>query len=176
MDLSHLVFVDETGAKTNMTRRYGRAHGGERVVDSAPQGHWATTTLLSSIRLDGSTAPMVIEGPTDAEVFAAYVQQILAPSLHVGDLVILDNLSPHKRETVKAAIRAVGADVLFLPPYSPDFNPIEPMWSKVKAFLRALKARTQTELLAGIRDALRSVTPEDVLGWFSHCGYVATQS
>jgi len=119
---------------------------------------------------------MVIEGPTDAEVFAAYVQQILAPSLHVGDLVILDNLSPHKRETVKAAIRAVGADVLFLPPYSPDFNPIEPMWSKVKAFLRALKARTQTELLAGIRDALRSVTPEDVLGWFSHCGYVATQS
>jgi transposase len=119
---------------------------------------------------------MVIDGPTDAEVFAAYVQHVLAPSLHGGDIVILDNLSPHKMAAVQAAILAAGAEVLFLPPYSPDFNPIEQMWSKVKAFLRALKARTQSGLLAGIRDALRSVTPDDVLGWFSHCGYVATQS
>lgn len=176
LDLAHLVFVDETGAKTNMTRRYGRAQGGQRVVDSAPQGHWATTTLLSSIRLDGSTAPMVIEGPTDADVFMAYVWHVLTPSLHVGDVVIMDNLSPHKMAAVEDAIRAVGAEVLFLPPYSPDLNPIEQMWSKVKAFLRALKARTQSGLLAAIRDALRSVTPDDVLGWFSHCGYVATQS
>ena len=176
LDLSHLVFVDETGAKTNMTRRYGRAQGGRRVVDSAPHGRWATTTLLSSIRLDGSTAPMVIEGPTDADVFAAYVCHVLAPSLHVGDIVILDNLSPHKMAVVEATIRAAGAEVLFLPPYSPDLNPIEPMWSKVKAFLRALKARTRRGLLAGIRDALRSVTPDDVLAWFSHCGYVATQA
>ena len=175
-DLSHLVFVDETGAKTNMTRRYGRAPGGQRVVDSAPQGHWATTTLLSSVRLDGSTAPMVIDGPTDCDVFEAYVRQVLAPSLHVGDIVILDNLSPHKMAAVKAAIRAAGAEVLFLPPYSPDLNPIEQMWSKVKAFLRALKARTRSGLLAAIRDALCSVTSEDVLAWFSHCGYVATQS
>lgn len=176
MDLSHLVFVDETGAKTNMTRRYGRAQGGQRVVDSAPAGHWATTTLLSSIRLDGSTAPMVIDGPTDADVFTAYVQHVLAPTLHIGDIVILDNLPPHKTVAVEDIIHAAGAEVLFLPPYSPDFNPIEQMWSKVKAFLRALKARTQTGLLAGIRDALRSVTPGDVLGWFSHSGYVATQS
>jgi transposase len=176
LDLAHLVFVDETGAKTNMTRRYGRAQGGQRVVDSAPQGHWATTTLLSSIRLDGSTAPMVIEGPTDADVFTAYVQHVLAPSLQVGDIVILDNLPPHKIVAVAAAIHAAGAEVLFLPPYSPDLNPIEPMWSKVKAFLRALKARTRRTLQAGIRDALRSVTPADVLGWFAHCGYVATQS
>ena len=176
MDLTHLVFVDETGAKTNMTRRYGRAQGGQRVVDSAPHGHWATTTLLSSVRLDGSTAPMVIEGPTDADVFTAYVQQVLTPSLHVGDIVILDNLPPHKIAAVAAAIHAVGAEVLFLPPYSPDLNPIEPMWSKVKAYLRALKARTRGALQAGIRDALRSVTPDDVLGWFTHCGYVATQS
>ena len=119
---------------------------------------------------------MVIDGPTDAEVFTAYVCHVLAPSLHVGDIVILDNLSPHKMVAVEAAIRAVGAEVLFLPPYSPDLNPIEQMRSKVKAFLCALKARTRAGLFAGIRDALRSVTPEDVLGWFSHCGYVATQS
>jgi transposase len=175
-DLGHLVFVDETGAKTNMTRRYGRAQGGQRVIDSAPHGHWATTTLLSSIRLDGSTAPMVIDGPTDADVFAAYVQHVLAPSLHIGDVVIMDNLSPHKMAAVEAAIHAAGAEVLFLPPYSPDLNPIEQMWSKVKAFLRALKARTQDGLLAGIRDALRSVNPDDVRGWFTHCGYVATQT
>ena len=171
-----MVFVDETGAKTNMTRRYGRAPGGQRVVDSAPHGHWATTTLLSSIRLDGSTAPMVIEGPTDTDVFAAYVCHVLAPSLRVGDIVIMDNLSPHKMAAVEAAIRAAEAEVLFLPPYSPDLNPIEPMWSKVKAFLHALKARTPSGLLTGIRDALRSITPDDVLGWFAHCGYVATQS
>ena len=175
MDPSHLVFVDETGAKTNMTRRYGRAQGGQRVVDSGPAGHWATTTLLSSVRLDGSTAPMVIDGPTDAEVFGAYVQHVLVPSPQVGDIVILDNLSPHKMAVVEAAIRAAGAEVMFLPPYSPDSNPIEQMWSKVKAFLRALRARTPSGLLTGIRDALRSVTPDDVLGWFSHCGYVATQ-
>ena len=119
---------------------------------------------------------MVIEGPTDADVFTAYVQHVLAPGLHVGDIVILDNLPPHKIAAVAAAIHAAGAEVLFLPPYSPDLNPIEPMWSKVKAYLRALKARTRRALQAGIRDALRSVTPADVLGWFTHCGYVATQA
>ena len=175
LHLMHLVFVDETGAKTNMTRLYGRAEGGQRVVDSAPAGHWGTTTLLSSIRLDGSTAPMVIEGPTDADVFMAYVQQVLVSSLRTGDIVVLDNLSPHKMAAVEAAILAAAAKVCFLPPYSPDLNPIEQMWSKVKAFLRALKARTLDALIAGIRDALRSVTPADAAGWFSHCGYIATQ-
>ena len=175
LDLTHLVFVDETGAKTNMTRLYGRAEGGRRVVDSAPAGHWCTTTLLSSIRLDGSNAPMVIEGPTDADVFVTYVQQVLVPSLRRGDIVILDNLSPHKTAAVTAAILAAGAEVLFLPPYSPDLNPIEQMWSKVKAFHRALKARTFPALIIGIRDALCSVTADDVAAWFSHSGYVATQ-
>ena len=176
MNLDRMVFVDETGAKTNMTRLHGRAEKGERVVDHAPHGHWQTTTLLGAVRRDGSTASMVVDGPTDADVFQAYVEQVLVPSLRPGDLVILDNLSPHKTAAVEAAIRGAGAEVMFLPPYSPDLNPIEQMWSKVKAFLRALKARTRSGLVAGIRDALRSVTPDDVLGWFSHCGYVATQS
>ena len=118
---------------------------------------------------------MVIEGPTDADVFVAYVQQVLVSSLRSGDIVVLDNLSPHKMPAVEAAIHTAGAKVCFLPPYSPDLNPIEQMWSKVKAFLRALKARTLDALIAGIRDALRSVTPADATGWFSHCGYVATQ-
>jgi transposase len=173
--LDRLVFVDETGAKTNMTRLYGRAEGGQRVVDGAPHGQWGTTTLLSSIRLDGSAAPMVIEGSTDADVFREYVRQVLVPSLRPGDIVVLDNLSPHKNAEVEAAIRAVGADVWFLPPYSPDFNPVEQLWSKVKAFLRALKARTLDALIDGIRDALRQVTTTDALGWFAHCGYVKTQ-
>ena len=170
------MFVDETGAKTNMTRLYGRAEGGQRVVDAAPHGHWGTTTLLSSIRLDGSAAPMVIEGSTDADVFREYVRQVLVPSLRPGDIVVLDNLSPHKNAEVEAAIRAVGADVWFLPPYSPDFNPVEQLWSKVKAFLRALKARTLDAPIEGIRDALRQVTTTDALGWFAHCGYVTTQT
>ena len=175
LDLTRLVFVDETGAKTNMTRLYGRAEGGQRVVDSAPAGHWCTTTLLASVRLDGSTAPMVIEGPTDADVFGAYVRQVLVPSLRRGDIVILDNLSPHKTAAITTSIGAAGAELLYLPPYSPDLNPIEEMWSKVKAFLRRLKARTLDALTFGIRDALRSVSAADVAAWFSHSGYVATQ-
>ena len=176
LDLARLVFVDETGAKTNMTRTHGRAEGGQRVVDAAPHGHWGTTTLLSSIRMDGSTAPMVIEGPTDADVFTEYVRQILVPSLRPGDIVVLDNLSPHKSPQVEQAIRAAGAEVWFLPPYSPDLNPVEQMWSKVKAFLRALKARTLDALVDGIRDGLRLVTSSDAIGWFDHCGYVAMQT
>lgn len=168
--------MDETGAKTNMTRLYGRAPGGHRVVDAAPNGHWATTTLLASIRLDGSTAPMVIEGATDTDVFEAYVQEVLVPTLSPEDIVILDNLSPHKSRPVEAAIHGVGARLRFLPPHSPDLNPIEPMWSKVKTFLRALKARTQETLIAGIGQALDTITPADVVGWFNHCGYVATQN
>jgi transposase len=174
--LDCLVFLDETGAKTNMTRLRGRTQGGQRLVDSAPAGHWATTTLLSSVRLDGSTAAMVIEGATDAEVFLQYAQQVLTPSLRPGDIVVMDNLSPHKMPAVLAAIEACGASVWFLPPYSPDMNPIEKMWSKVKAFLRKAKARTLDALIGAIRDALRNVTTSDILGWFKECGYVNTQS
>jgi len=159
-----------------MTRLRGRTQGGQRLVDSAPAGHWATTTLLSSVRLDGSTAAMVIEGATDAEVFLQYAQQVLTPSLRPGDIVVMDNLSPHKMPAVVAAIEACGALVWFLPPYSPDLNPIEKMWSKVKAFLRKAKARTLDALINAIRDALRNVTTTDILGWFKECGYVNMQS
>jgi len=174
--LDRLVFLDETGAKTNMTRLRGRIQGGQRLVDSAPAGHWATTTLLSSVRMDGSTAAMVIEGATDAEVFLQYAEQVLTPSLRPGDIVVMDNLSPHKMPAAIAAIEACGASVRFLPLYSPDMNPIEKMWSKVKAFLRKAKARTLDALIDAIRNALRDVTTSDISGWFTECGYVNTHS
>jgi transposase len=166
-----LVFLDESGAKTNMTRLRGRAARGQRVHDHAPHGHWCTTTMISSIRLDGSTACMAIEGPTTSEVFAAYVSGVLVPSLSPGDLVIMDNLSSHKSAAALALIEGAGAKVLFLPAYSPDLNPIEKMWSKVKEFLRSSKARSQEALLAAIASALRLVTSRDAVGWFASCGY-----
>ena len=175
-DLDRLVFVDETGAKTNMTRSHGRAEKGRRVVDHAPHGHWQTTTLLGAVRRDGFTASMVVDGPTDADVFQAYLEQVLVPCLRPGHLVILDNLSPHKTPAVAAAIRAAGAEVMFLPPYSPDLNPVEQMWSKVKAYLRKVKARTLDTLIEAIRQALASVTAADVEGWFGYCGYVTIRS
>ena len=171
IDPDRLVFLDESGAKTNLTRLYGRALGGERVVDAAPQGHWCTTTMLSSIRLDGSTAALVIEGPTDAEVFGAYIEQVLVPSLRAGDIVVMDNLAPHKMPVVAQRIRAAGADVWFLPPYSPDLNPIEKMWSKVRQFLRSTKARTWDALWKAIAAALRAVIQSDAVNWFKACGY-----
>lgn len=172
LDVRRLVFLDESGAKTNMTRLYARSFDGERVVDATPHGHWCTTTMLSAMRLDGSTAPMVIEGPTDAEVFEAYVGQVLLQSLRPGDIVVMDNLAPHKKPGVIAAIQAAGAEVWFLPPYSPDFNPIEKMWSKIKAFLRKAKARTWEALLAAIKEALQDVSASDARNWFQSCGYI----
>ena len=172
LDLHRLVFLDESGAKTNMTRLYGRSFDGQRVTDGVPHGHWCTTTMVSSMRLDGSTAPMVIEGPTDAEVFEAYVQQVLVPTLRPGDIVVMDNLSPHKTSAVAAAIEATGAEVWFLPPYSPDLNPIEKMWSKIKAFLRKAKARTYDALVLAIGAALATVTAADAFNWFASCGYI----
>ncbi|MCZ6586764.1 MAG: IS630 family transposase [Planctomycetota bacterium] len=171
LNLSRLVFLDESGAKTNMTRLYGRAFGGQRVVDTAPHGHWCTTTMLSSIRLNGTTAAMVIESPTDTAVFRAYVDRVLVPILRPGDIVVMDNLAPHKSPGVAKAIAAAGAAVWHLPPYSPDFNPIEKMWSKIKAFLRKAKARTPAALLDAIGAALQKVTASDATGWFEACGY-----
>jgi transposase len=171
VDPHRLVFLDESGAKTNMTRLYGRSLGGDRVVDSAPHGHWCTTTMLSALRLDGSTAAMVVEGATDRDVFEAYVLHVLIPSLREGDIVVLDNLAPHKTPGIVSAIEAAGAEVWFLPPYSPDLNPIEKMWSKVKEFLRAAKARTEEALLKAIGVALKTVCPSDAQGWFGSCGY-----
>jgi len=154
-----------------MTRLRGRAPRGARLHASAPHGHWHTTTLIGSIRLDGTTACMAIEGPTDTEVFRAYVGAVLCPTLRAGDVVIMDNLSPHKNETTLALIERAGASVLFLPAYSPDFNPIEKMWSKVKQSLRSAEARTRETLLAAMTAALEAVTPKDAMGWFASCGY-----
>ena len=165
------MFLDESGAKTNMTRLRGRAPRGERVHDHAPGGHWCTTTMISSVRLDGTTACMTVDGATTAEVFRAYVESVLVPTLKQGDVVIMDNLSPHKDSGTIGLIEQAGARVLFLPAYSPDLNPIEKMWSKVKEWLRATKARTQEALWDAIACALAAVTPEDAMGWFASCGY-----
>jgi len=174
MDLGGLVFVDESGAKTNMTRLYGRAMAGQRAIDDTPCGHWCTTTMISSVRLDGSTACMVVDGATNKEVFQAYVRHILLPTLKAGDVVVLDNLSAHKNKAVRDLIESVGAELWYLPPYSPDLNPIEKMWSKVKAILRTLKARTEESLINAIAKALEAVTADDAKGWFESCGYMNT--
>ena len=171
IDRSRFVFIDESGAKTNMTRLCGRCKGGERLYDSAPQGHWETTTMIAALRLDGATAPMVIEGATDAAVFRAYVKHVLLPALLPGDIVVMDNLSSHKGTEIETMIREVGAELWFLPPYSPDLNPIEKMWSKVKEILRSLKARCTEELYEAVRQALSQVTADDAQGWFKSCGY-----
>ncbi len=140
-DPARLIFLDESGAKTNLTRLCGRALKGERVHAAAPCGRWHTTTMISSIRLDGSTACMALEGTTDTESFRAYVGEVLVPALRPGDLVVMDNLSPHKSDPTLTLITKAGAQVLFLPAYSPDLNPIEKMWSKVKNLLRGAEAR-----------------------------------
>jgi transposase len=165
------VFIDESGAKTNMTRLRGRAPRGERVHASAPQGHWHTTTMISSIRVDGTTACMALDGATDTDVFHFYTRHILCPSLQQGDIVIMDNLSPHKNTHTIKLIEAMGARVAFLPAYSPDLNPIEKMWSKIKAYLRSAEARTQQSLMEAIGQALAKVTPQDARNWFASCGY-----
>ena len=163
--------MDESGAKTNLTRLCGRALKGERAHASTPHGHWQTTTMISSIRLDGSTACMALVGTTDTESFRAYVSQVLIPTLRWGDLVVMDNLAPHKSAPTLALITNAGAQVLFLPAYSPDFNPIEKMWSKVKSLLRAAEARTPADLITAIGQALAKATSQDALGWFTACGY-----
>jgi len=159
-----------------MTRLRGRILGGARLHDSAPHGHWCTTTMISSIRFDGTYACMAVEGPTDRDVFREYVRVVLLPSLRPGDIVILDNLAAHGDKETQALIESSQARLQFLPPYSPDLNPIEKMWSKAKSFLRAAKARTQDELYEAIGAALKTVTAQDAEGWFSSCGYTASQS
>ena len=138
LDPSHLVFIDESGAKTNMTRLRGRAFKGQRLVAHAPHGHWCTTTMISSIRLNGSTAAMEIEGATDSAVFREYVRHVLVPTLSPKDIVVMDNLRAHYDSEAISLIESIGACVRFLPPYSPDYNPIEKMWSKIKNLLRGI--------------------------------------
>jgi transposase len=176
MNLERLVFIDESCAKTNMTRLYGRAKEGQRAVDETPSGHWCTTTMISSVRLDGSTACMVVDGATTKDIFKAYVEQILLPTLKAGDIVVLDNLSAHKNKESRDLIESVGAELWFLPPYSPDLNPIEKMWSKIKSILRSLKARTEETLINAVAKALDAITANDVKGWFESCGYRYTKT
>lgn len=154
-----------------MTRLRGRALRGRRVHASAPCGHWKTTTMISSIRLDGTTACMTIQSATDTEVFRTYVKEVLCPSLRPGDIVVMDNLAPHKSEPTLELIAQAGASTLFLPAYSPDLNPIEKMWSKIKNLLRSAEARTVDELHTAISHALTRVTPKDAKHWFASCGY-----
>jgi transposase len=167
-----LVFLDESGVKTNMTRLYGRFRQGKRCHDKAPDGRWATVTMLSSIRLDGETASLMFEGAVDRIMFEAYIEQILGPSLRPGDIVVMDNLCSHKSRAAQEFVESRSARYLFLPAYSPDFNPIEKMWSKVKQVLRSLQARTREELFDAADKALNMVTAEDAQGWFAACGYI----
>ena len=175
-DARRLVFIDESSAKTNMTRLRARGRRGERVYDHAPHGHWNTTTMIGSIRLDGRISCMAIDGATTGEVFREYIRHVLCPTLRCGDIVIADNLSAHKDKESEALINARGATLEFLPPYSPDFNPIENMWSKVKTHLRSAKARTQEKLFTAIGHALATVTSKDAKGFFLSCGYTTSQS
>lgn len=158
-----------------MTRTYGRAPRGQRVVDHVPAGKYHSTTMMGALRLDGTVAAMVYEGGTDVPVMEAFAETELRRIVRRGDIVVMDNLSAHKDPKVIRLIQRSGAAVWYLPPYSPDFNPIEPMWSKVKEILRALKARTAEALLDAIGVALGSVTGDDARGWFAHCGYRNTK-
>jgi len=174
MDPEKLVFIDETWTSTSMARRCGRAPRGQRCIGSAPHGHWKTTTFVGALRRRRLTAPMVTDGPMDGEMFLAYVRQFLCPTLQPGDIVVLDNLSSHKVAGVKHAIHAMGATLLYLPPYSPDFNPIEKLFSKLKALLRKAARRTIDALWNEIGNLLNSVTPNECSNFFTACGYVNT--
>jgi len=166
-----LVFVDESGANTKMTRLRGRALGGERLLARIPHGHYQTSTLISGLRLEGPCAPWLFGGPMNGEMFVAWVRQGLALTLRPGDVVILDNLSTHKIQGVREAIEAVGARLLYLPPYSPDFNPIEPMWSKIKQILRGHDPRSENELLRAAKTAFNSISTADCECFFFSAQY-----
>ena len=155
-----------------MTRLYGRAPKGQRVLGSAPQNHGENVTMLGALSCAGLEAMMTVNGATDADVFRVYIQEVLAPTLSEGDIVVMDNLSAHKVAGVREAVEARGAQLLYLPPYSPDLNPIERCWSKIKTALRAANARTREALDEAITLALATVTESDARAWFKHCGYV----
>jgi transposase len=157
-----------------MTRLYGRAPRGARLYDAVPQAHWRTTTLVAAVRRTGVVAPLVFEGATDGAAFRAYVERVLVPALRPGDIVVLDNLAAHRAGWVRRRVRRAGAGVWYLPPYSPEYNPIEKVWAKIKAYLRKAKARETEALWQAIAAALATVTPEDCSNCFTHCGYPAT--
>jgi transposase len=167
----HLVFIDETGAKTNMARLYGRAPRGQRLVASVPHGHWMTTTFVAALRHDEIAAPCVFDGPMDGASFLTYVEHFLAPTLHQGDIVVLDNLASHKVAGVKEAIERAGATLCYLPAYSPDLNPIEQVFAKLKAALRKAAARTFDALIEAIAQALADFTAQECANFIANSGY-----
>lgn len=157
-----------------MARRFGRARRGERCVAAVPHGHWNTTTFVAGLRMDGVVAPMLLDGPMDGPAFRAYVQQALVPQLRPGDTVIMDNLPAHKNAGVRQAIEAAGATLLYLPPYSPDFNPIEMAFAKLKAILRAVAARSREGLWQAVADAIPTFSADECRNYFSAAGYAPT--
>ena len=168
---SHLVFLDESGVNIDMARRYGRGKGGRRVVDHAPLNTPQSTTILSSVRLDGEVAFTIFQGGTTGDKFLTYLKDVLIPTLHPGDIVVMDNLRTHHIQAVGELLHGAGAEVLYLPPYSPDLNPIEKLWSKVKAILRKLRVRSPDALDDAIHFALNCVSAADCVGWFCCAGY-----
>lgn len=171
MNPTRLVFLDETWATTNMARRYGRAPRGERVIASVPHGHWKTSTFVAGLREQAITAPLVIDGAMNGETFRAYIEQFLAPTLAHGDIVIMDNLASHKVAGVREAIEARGASLFYLPPYSPDLNPIEQAFAKLKALLRKAAPRTVEALWAVIGEALSAFSPTECANYLANAGY-----
>nr|AJW29974.1 transposase [Ochrobactrum sp. LM19] len=171
LDPARLVFIDETWTATNMARTHGRCLKGERLRMGFPHGHRKTTTLVAGLRNTGMVAPLVIDGPINGEWFEAYVGQVLVPTLKPGDIVILDNLSSHKRPAAREIIEAVGARLMFLPPYSPDFNPIEKAFSKLKALLRKAAERTVSDLWDRIGKIVELIDPKEAQNYFASCGY-----
>jgi transposase len=174
MDPARFVFLDETATATNMARRYGRCGAPERLVAAIPHGHWQTTTFIAGLRQSGVIAPMVLDGPMNGPAFRAYVEQLLAPELIPGDVVVLDNLAAHKVDGVRQAITAAGAFLLYLPPYSPDLNPIEQLFAKLKALLRKAAVRTKGALWSTIGTLLDSFPPHECTNYLAHCGYGST--
>ena len=173
IDPKRLVFIDETWAKTNMTRRHGRCAKGARLIAKVPHRRWRTLTLLAALRRDRITAPCVIDGPINGRSFLAYVEQVLVPTLQQGDVVIMDNLGSHKRQAIRRAIRAVGAKLLFLPAYSPDLNPIEQVFAKLKTLLRKIDARSIEATWKAIGSLLDTFTPDECANYLTNAGYAS---
>ena len=171
IDPNRYVFIDETWAKTNMTRRYGRSQLGVRLLEKTPCGRWETTTFLGALRATGFVAPLTVEGAINGDLFRAWVEQHLVPALKPGDIVVMDNLSSHKVAGIRKAIEAVGAEVLYLPPYSPDLNPIELAFSKLKKMLRDGAERTTDKLTKLCGKILEFFPEKECRGYFKHCGY-----
>ena len=166
-----MVFVDECGIATDMARRYGRAAGGQRARGAVPHGRWTRLTVLGGLTLAGLTACMSIEGAADTAVLVAFVEHVLVPTLTPGQVVVLDNLSVHRAARVRELVEQAGCTLRFLPPYSPDLNPIEPAWSKLKTLLRGVGARTTATLEQALAGVITAITPDDARGYFHHCGY-----